>query len=48
MAYIGMATPAERILALLRWPIMLVIVATWLAVIYRYGPSRENGQAGGG
>jgi membrane protein len=42
MAYIGMATPAERILALLRWPIMLVIVATWLAVIYRYGPSRES------
>jgi membrane protein len=42
MAFIGWATPGERILALLRWPIMLVVVAAWLAVIYRYGPSREN------
>jgi membrane protein len=35
-------TPAERLLAILRWPILLVVVGVWLAVIYRYGPSRRD------
>jgi membrane protein len=30
------------VLKLLRWPILLVLVATALALIYRYGPSRAN------
>jgi membrane protein len=38
----GLATPVERLLAILRWPILLVVVGMWLAVIYRYGPSRRD------
>jgi membrane protein len=40
--FMGFATPAERLLAILRWPVLLVIVGVWLAVIYRYGPSRRD------
>ncbi|MPR13149.1 YhjD/YihY/BrkB family envelope integrity protein [Microvirga tunisiensis] len=42
LTFIGFATPAERLLAILRWPVLLVIVGVWLAVIYRYGPSRRD------
>jgi membrane protein len=41
-SFIGFTTPAERLLSVLRWPILLVIVALWLAVIYRFGPSRRD------
>lgn len=41
-AFIGFATPAERLLSVLRWPVLFVVVALWLAVIYRYGPSRRD------
>jgi membrane protein len=30
------------ILNILRWPVMLILVAVALAVIYRYGPSRDE------
>lgn len=30
------------ILNIVRWPVMLVLVAVALAVIYRYGPSRDT------
>jgi membrane protein len=42
LAYVGFATPVERLLAVLRWPILLVVVGMWLAVVYRYGPSRRD------
>jgi membrane protein len=42
LTFMGFVTPAEQFLAILRWPVLLVIVCAWLAVIYRYGPSREN------
>jgi membrane protein len=42
LTFIGFTTPAERFLAILRWPVLLIIVGAWLAVIYRYGPSRRN------
>ena len=38
----GLRDPAEQLLAILRWPILLVVVGVWLAVIYRYGPSRRD------
>ena len=42
LTLIGSVTPAEQLLAVLRWPALLVIVGGWLAMIYRYGPSRND------
>jgi membrane protein len=41
-SFMGFVTPAEQFLAVLRWPVLLVVVCAWLAMIYRYGPSRED------
>jgi membrane protein len=30
------------LLDLARWPVLLVLVATWIAAVYRYGPSRDK------
>lgn len=38
----GLATVTERLVAILRWPILLVTVGVSLAFIYRYGPSRRD------
>jgi len=40
--FMGFVTPAGRLLSILRWPALFVSVFAWLAVIYRYGPSRED------
>jgi membrane protein len=40
--FMGFATPASRLLSILRWPALFVVVFAWLAVIYRYGPSRQD------
>ena len=32
----------SRLLAMLRWPLLLVVVVAGLSVIYRFGPSREH------
>ena len=37
----GVATPAERVLAVARWPALLLTVALGLALVYRFGPSRR-------
>jgi membrane protein len=42
LTFMGFVTPAERFMAILRWPLLLVVVSVWLAVIYRYGPSRRD------
>jgi len=42
LTFVGFVTPAERLLAMLRWPLLLAVVGVWLAVIYRYGPSRRD------
>jgi len=42
LTFVGFVTPAERLFAILRWPVLLVVVCMWLAVIYRYGPSRRD------
>jgi membrane protein len=34
--------PQSRILAALRWPVLLLVVMGGLSVVYRYGPSREQ------
>src|SRR5215207_4266520 len=34
----------EQLLSILRWPILLVLVLLGLAVLYRYGPSRDKAE----
>ena len=34
--------PGSRILAALRWPVLLIVVMAGLSVLYRFGPSREH------
>jgi membrane protein len=40
--FMGFVSPAGRLLSILRWPALFVVVFAWLAVIYRYGPSRQD------
>ncbi len=39
---IGLARVTEQLVAILRWPILLVTVGVSLAFLYRYGPSRRD------
>lgn len=39
--FVGLGSVSAVLLAVSRWPVMLVIVGFVLAVIYRYGPSRN-------
>lgn len=38
---LGLQSVAERLLAILRWPILFIFVSLALSVLYRYGPSRS-------
>ncbi len=42
LTFLGSTTTAEHLLAILRWPVLLVAVVLGLAVLYRYGPSRRD------
>jgi membrane protein len=42
LAYIGLGGWTETLLRLLRWPLLLCMVILGLAVLYRFGPSRES------
>jgi membrane protein len=42
LKFVGLPTTTERLLAILRWPILFVTVVVSLACIYRYGPSRRD------
>jgi membrane protein len=42
LSYIGLETWVQALLSLLRWPVLLVLVIFGLAVLYRFGPSRER------
>jgi membrane protein len=42
--FIGLSNFADLMLRIARWPAMFVAVALALALIYRYGPSREAPQ----
>jgi membrane protein len=39
---LGLGDRAEWIISLTRWPVLLVLLLTALAVLYRFGPSRTN------
>jgi membrane protein len=39
---VGLGKPVEWLLTILRWPALLVAVITSLALLYRFGPSREK------
>jgi membrane protein len=40
--FVGLANATEWLIAILRWPILLVTVGVSLGFIYRYGPSRRD------
>jgi membrane protein len=40
--WLGLSSFTETIIAILRWPALLLLVMTGLAVLYRYGPSRTK------
>ena len=42
--FVGLGSGIEWLLALARWPILLVVVVAGLAVLYRYGPSRDKAE----
>ena len=42
LMFMGMSTPAERLLSIVRWPVLLIVVILGLAALYRYGPSRRS------
>jgi membrane protein len=42
LAYVSLAGDLEAALRFGRWPMLAVLVAVFLAVIYRYGPCRER------
>lgn len=39
---VGLGGTTELLLNLARWPVLLVVISLYLAVIYRYGPSRTK------
>jgi membrane protein len=39
---VGLEAATEHILDLLRWPAILIVVGAALAVVYRFGPSRDT------
>jgi membrane protein len=40
--FVGLGGLTERLVDLLRWPLLLVTAALWLSLIYRFGPSRTE------
>jgi membrane protein len=42
LGYVGLGGWTEFILRMSRWPILLLLVIVGLAVLYRFGPSREQ------
>lgn len=42
LKYLGFSDSAELLLGAARWPALLLAVALFLALVYRYGPSREK------
>ena len=44
LANVPMGGVAQQIINYLRWPVLALCAITALAVLYRYGPSRENVQ----
>jgi membrane protein len=42
LSYVGLGGWTETLLRLLRWPVLICVVIFGLAVLYRFGPSRER------
>lgn len=44
LSFVGMGGVAEMLLRIGRWPLLLVVIALGISLIYRFGPSREKAQ----
>ena len=44
MSYIRLTSITDWIIRIGRWPVLLAVVALAIAILYRYGPSREKAQ----
>ena len=44
LGYLGLSGGTEWLVALGKWPVLLVTIAVGIALIYRYGPSRKEPQ----
>jgi membrane protein len=44
IGYVALTPEIEQLIALGKWPVLLLVFAFALALIYRYGPSREERQ----
>ena len=42
LSYFGMGGWTETLLRVVRWPVLICLVVFGLAVLYRFGPSRES------
>ena len=42
LAFLNLESVTEQLIRILRWPVTLLVIACAIAVIYRYGPSRER------
>lgn len=42
IALVNLGGLAETVLTVLRWPVLLVVIACGITLLYRYGPSREQ------
>ena len=40
--FVGLGDTAETLISLARWPVMLAVVALFLACLYRFGPDRDK------
>jgi membrane protein len=44
LGFLNLGGIVETVISIARWPIVLVVVALAIAVLYRYGPSRERAE----
>jgi len=44
LATVGFTNRLDALLPLLRWPVLFLVVTLGLAILYRFGPSREKAQ----
>jgi membrane protein len=42
LGFVGLGSTTDLLLSVLRWPLLLVGIGLFLALVYRYGPSRKK------
>lgn len=42
LSFLGLSSITDELIRLARWPLLLAVVGLLLALVYRYGPSRER------